>query len=109
VSPSDFIIQSVGEGGANQKKDVAVVQLLLNRVRSLRGVPSERLVADGIVGPKTIAAIREFQQEFTDVVDGRVDPHNATITKLNQLAPPLPALNDGVAFLEPHVRPRGFA
>jgi peptidoglycan hydrolase-like protein with peptidoglycan-binding domain len=109
MNVNDSIIHSVGEGGANQKKDVAIVQLLLNRVRSRMIVPSDRLVVDGIVGPRTINAIREFQQQFTSVVDGRVDPHAETITKLNQLAPPLPPLNDGVAFLEPNVPPRGIA
>jgi peptidoglycan hydrolase-like protein with peptidoglycan-binding domain len=109
MNVNDSIIHSVGEGGANQKKDVAIVQLLLNRVRSRIGVPSDRLEVDGIVGPRTLTAIREFQQRFTDVVDGRVDPHNATITKLQELAPPLAPLNDGLSFLGPHDPPRGLA
>jgi peptidoglycan hydrolase-like protein with peptidoglycan-binding domain len=104
----DSINFSVGEGGFNRKEDVALVQLLLNGVRSLYGVPSEKLVVDGLVGPKTIGAIREFQQEYLvpgelTAADGRVDPHNATIRKLNQMAPHLPRLNNGVSFLTPHV------
>jgi len=107
MSHNDFIVQSVGEGGANRPSDVAIVQLLLNRVRSQLGVPSNRLDVDGLVGPLTIGAIREFQDQFTDVSDGRVDPHGPTLRKLHELAPHLPALNDGVAFLEPRVPPRG--
>jgi peptidoglycan hydrolase-like protein with peptidoglycan-binding domain len=101
----DSIEMSVGEGGANRKKDVAVVQLLLNRVRAQWGVPEERLEVDGIVGPKTLGAIRQFQEEYLGFADGRVDPHNKTLDKLNQMAPALPPLNDGVSFLEPYFGP----
>jgi hypothetical protein len=50
---------SVGAGGANQAPDVGLVQILLN---VMRGMQDKTLLAvDGIPGPLTIAAIREFQ------------------------------------------------
>jgi Putative peptidoglycan binding domain len=39
---------------------------------------------DGIVGPKTISAIRSFQQKAGIVGDGRVDSNQATIRALEQ-------------------------
>jgi len=87
---------SVGEGGRNDRQDVGTVQFLLNVVRKRAGaVP---LAVDGIVGPKTLAAISEFQQSNSLVVDGRVDPGNATIRMLNAMAPQHPA-NNGIAYL----------
>jgi peptidoglycan hydrolase-like protein with peptidoglycan-binding domain len=90
------IKSSVGEGGRNDRQDVGTVQYLLNVVR--RRYRAEPLAVDGIVGPKTLAAIREFQQGYSLVVDGRVDPGKATITLLTQLAPQRKA-NTGVAYL----------
>jgi peptidoglycan hydrolase-like protein with peptidoglycan-binding domain len=87
---------SVGQGGANDPQDVGIVQHLLNVVRKRDSeVP---LAVDGIMGPKTLAAIRNFQQKNGRSVDGRVDPGAETIQLLNQQAPQLPA-NDGVSFL----------
>ena len=79
----------VGPGRANNRDDVTVVQYLLNlyfqhpnqaRVRQLGGTAASRkLVVDGIIGPKTNAAIRAFQDliTLTDnarvICDGRVD------------------------------------
>jgi peptidoglycan hydrolase-like protein with peptidoglycan-binding domain len=87
---------SVGEDAANNPQDVGIVQHLLNVLR--KGDGDELLAVDGIVGPKTLAAIREFQQKNCTVVDGRVDPGHETIRLLNELAPQVPA-NDGVSFL----------
>src|SRR5438309_1536651 len=54
------------------------------RARSLiLRVPSGLLAGDRPVGPKTIAAIREFQHGQLGFNDGRVDPGNKTITRLN--------------------------
>jgi peptidoglycan hydrolase-like protein with peptidoglycan-binding domain len=87
---------SVGEGGANDRQDVGIVQHLLNVVRKRDG--DEPLAVDGIVGPKTLAAIRDFQEKNCAVIDGRVDPGQETLRLLNELAPQVPA-NDGVSFL----------
>ncbi|TAJ86541.1 peptidoglycan-binding protein [Reyranella sp.] len=68
---------SVGGGGVNQRSDVGLVQILLN---VMRGMQNKSLLAvDGICGPLTIAAIREFQVEFASVADGRVDPRGPTL------------------------------
>jgi len=90
------IRSSVGEGGRNVRQDVGVVQYLLNVVRRRSG--AEPLAIDGIVGPKTLAAIREFQQSNSLVVDGRVDPGQATIRLLSAMTPQRHT-NNGVAYL----------
>jgi peptidoglycan hydrolase-like protein with peptidoglycan-binding domain len=92
----DKIRSSVGEGGRNNRQDVGIVQFLLNVVRRRDGaVP---LAIDGIVGPKTLAAIREFQEGNSLIVDGRVDPDNATIRLLNAMAPQHHC-NNGITYL----------
>ncbi|KPH81913.1 peptidoglycan-binding domain-containing protein [Bosea vaviloviae] len=79
----------VGPGRANNRDDVTLVQYLLNlyfqhpnqaRVRQLGGTAASRkLVVDGIIGPRTNAAILAFQNAIcaTDnarvICDGRVD------------------------------------
>jgi peptidoglycan hydrolase-like protein with peptidoglycan-binding domain len=100
----NHIRSSVGEGGWNDRQDVGVVQYLLNVVRKRSGATP--LAVDGIVGPKTLAAIREFQQSNSLVVDGRVDPGHATILLLNAMVPQWPA-NNGVTYLM-HGRGGGF-
>jgi len=74
------IQSSVGQGGANRPADVRRVQELLNASRRRRGLPS--INVDGLIGPKTIAAITEFQQRETNIVDGRVDPNGPAIRAL---------------------------
>lgn len=76
------IIGSVGAGGVNVPKEVQYVQSLLNVFRAEQG--SVALVLDGIVGPKTITAIREFQTAVTGAVDGRVDPGGPAIIALEE-------------------------
>jgi hypothetical protein len=74
------ITGSVGAGGINARKEAQYVQALLNVFRAEHGgVP---LTLDGIVGPKTISAISEFQTAVTGAVDGRVDPGGPAITAL---------------------------
>jgi hypothetical protein len=44
------------------------------------------LNVDGLVGPKTIAAILEFQQQHPNLAhDGRIDPGGATFTRLDEV------------------------
>lgn len=80
------IQSSVGFGGTNRNDDVLAVQRLLNKVRAKIGKPLVPLDEDGWIGPKTVAAIREFQQSQLGFNDGRVDPFQKTINKLNELA-----------------------
>lgn len=80
---------SVGQGGANRSGDVRTVQELLNQVPITWGGPNPSLDEDGIVGPLTIAAIRGFQQVQLSTYfspDGRVDPNQRTIRRLNHIA-----------------------
>ncbi|MBX3297414.1 MAG: hypothetical protein KF762_17060 [Acidobacteria bacterium] len=73
---------SVGENGVNAKNDVIAVQALmrygLNWRRSWADV--ELPEPNGVMGPKTAALIRRFQQELRKsagrgvIVDGRIDP-----------------------------------
>lgn len=77
---------SVGQFGKNLSPDVRLVQSMLNNVPFGDGGPSPALVVDGLIGPKSIAAIVRFQQASRlRVVDGRIDPLGATITALGRL------------------------
>ena len=85
-SPNQFplvLMRSVGQNGANIASDVSALQLRLNAVPTGSGGPNEPLVVDGIVGPKTIAAIQRFQQTQLGFQDGRVDPGGRTLFALN--------------------------
>lgn len=77
------IRSSVGSGGKNVHGDVFFVQLLLNDWRCRHDLSP--IQVDGIVGPETIGAITRFQQRFLLIVDGRVDPDQETIRKLEEL------------------------
>jgi len=85
------ITASVGSGGTNRFDDVETIQELLNAVPADEGGPNPLLDVDGICGPKTTAAIRHFQQtQFGWAgTDGRVDPNQRTLNKLNEFDTPL--------------------
>ncbi|WP_328876144.1 hypothetical protein OHT76_42045 [Streptomyces sp. NBC_00287] len=76
------ISQSVGRNGANLRREAQYVQALLNVFRAERG--QTLLDLDGLVGPKTIGAIEEYQTVVTGIVDGRVDPGAQAITALEE-------------------------
>ncbi len=80
------IEQSVGEGGANEREDAIVVQVLLNLNRP---PPLPVVHVDGGVGPQTRAAIREFQSRVMGMAtpDGRIDPGGRTLAALRQGIP----------------------
>lgn len=79
---------SVGEKGVNHKDDAVTVQELLNSVAAEKGGADPKLVPDGLPWGKTIAAIKRFQKVAcgAKLPDGRVDPGQATINKLNELS-----------------------
>lgn len=81
-----MITGSVGENGVNRLEDVRIIQSLLNQVLPEKGGPSPLLTVDGVVGPKTISAIRKFQQHHHLPADARIDPNGQTLEKLNQIA-----------------------
>jgi hypothetical protein len=79
---------SVGRGGHNVREDVATVQNLLNNVPVERGGPAADLWSDGESSGSnftdTLAAILRFQNHQEGLYkDGRVDPGEATIARLN--------------------------
>ena len=76
------ITHSVGSGGANVTADVKYVQALLNVFREKNG--QTLLKVDGIVGPKTLTAIEEFQRAKTAFHDDRVDPDGPTLKALEK-------------------------
>jgi flagellum-specific peptidoglycan hydrolase FlgJ len=84
---------SATAAGINARADVKLVQQLLNR--AFHDVPTfHSLSEDGRCGPRTIAAISDFQRRYLPSVkaDGRVDPHGKTIAVLTEKAgKPFPA------------------
>ena len=83
------ISASVGAmGGINRANDVITVQELLNGVTPAQGGPAPSLAVDGICGPLTKKAIQAFQLEHFGWkgADGRVDPGQQTLAKLNELS-----------------------
>ena len=75
--PGKSLGASVGQGGLNKPADVMTVQFLLNCVPVSQGGPIKDLAVDGIIGPKTILAIRQFQKTQFGWADGRVDPEQS--------------------------------
>jgi len=76
-SPANLIqvelTASVGAGSENNREDVICIQSLLNLFRKeQRAQPA--LTVDGLVGPRTLAAIADFQKAMTGYVDRRIDP-----------------------------------
>jgi peptidoglycan hydrolase-like protein with peptidoglycan-binding domain len=102
---NESLKSSVGYGRPNDPQDVSIVQYLLNAAMDRTGSLKDRLEVDGIFGPKTYAAVRDFQQENCKVVDGVVDPNMETITRLNHEAGHFVTLNDG-RYLEPKLGPK---
>lgn len=100
--------RSVGQGGANIRNDVLVIQRALNAIDPGQGGPALRLAADGAVGPLTRAAIGRFQKKNIGFEDFRVDPGGRTILALNRLlgaAPAMPATgSSGSALARGSVR-----
>lgn len=72
---------SVGRGGKNLPGDVERVQHALN-------LAGESLIADGVAGSKTIAAIERFQREIVGLSrpDGLIEPGRATWKALQSFA-----------------------
>ncbi len=81
----DRINSPVGENGRNIADDVRTVQRLLNGVPPGSGGPGKPLKTDGVAGPLTKAAIKQFQSRQLLRADGRVDPEGPTLKKLRAL------------------------
>jgi hypothetical protein len=74
---------SVGRDGLNRRQDVITIQTLLNQQMHVLA-PLRPLQVDGVMGPRTIAAIEAFQRCVLHMQwpDGRVDPLGQTLKKL---------------------------
>ena len=85
------ITRSVGQFGVNLKDDVLKIQKLLNMIAPQDGGPIPAtpeglgLKEDGLCGPKTIGAIRNFQLRQGTGSDGRVDPNGGTLKRMNEV------------------------
>ena len=79
------MVASVGHGGLNRTDDVRLVQELLNRHMQ---PPQRPLVVDGVMSPRTIAAIEAFQRRVlnTHRPDGRIQPGDRTMAALTHRA-----------------------
>ena len=77
------IVASVGHGGLNRTDDVRLVQELLNRHMQ---PPQRPLVVDGVMSPRTIAAIEAFQRRVLNIhrPDGRIQPDDSTMVALTR-------------------------
>ncbi|WP_448950452.1 peptidoglycan-binding protein [Labrys neptuniae] len=88
------ITKPVGQGplARNLPDDVKVIQDALNQVvvNGEAGGPIPFLVVDGIKGPKTQAAIIDFQRVQVKIPnpDGVVEPGKQTILRLDQIVTP---------------------
>lgn len=82
---AETIHAAVGTAPApNNFQDVETIQSLLNQVPTNKGGPTPLLDLDGITGPLTIGAIKKFQNFHFGHADGRVDPGQKTLAKLNE-------------------------
>jgi V8-like Glu-specific endopeptidase len=87
---SDFLTASVGQNGVNRPADVKLVQRLIN---AHLPIPLAPLVEDGKCGPKTIFAIKTYQQRVLGMnpPDGRADVGGPTIQALRGAVIPPPS------------------
>ena len=79
------IVASVGHGGLNRTDDVRLIQELLNHHMQ---PPQPPLVVDGIMSPRTIAAIAAFQRRVLNIhrPDERIQPGDSTMVALTRQA-----------------------
>ncbi len=80
------ITASVGKNGKNKIEDIFPIQMLLNKF-IIPGClkPRTFIQQDGIIGQKTIDAIKDFQRRIVGFQnpDGRIDPGGKTLAALN--------------------------
>ena len=106
------ISKPVGQGqlARNLPDDVKTIQEALNQVtvRGVAGGPMPFLAVDGIKGPKTQAAIVNFQRVQVKAInaDGLIEPGKQTILRLNEIVAPVSKfdLNAKLAASLPLVR-----
>lgn len=77
------IYKSVGKAGANEWRDVKLIQLYINSYDLGKHQPPE-LTTDGKIGTKTLKAIESFQKHAVGMAypDKRIDPNGKTFRYL---------------------------
>lgn len=80
IDMTSSLSRSVGYFGKNLFHDVIEVQFRLKNA----GFPN--LAVDGDCGPKTVAAIREYQKQVMSLPDGLVEVDGATIRRLQSMS-----------------------
>ncbi|HEV2555238.1 MAG TPA: peptidoglycan-binding domain-containing protein [Bosea sp. (in: a-proteobacteria)] len=88
---------SVGQNGKNSRSDVITVQKLLRIIGQDCGGPSSNLTIDGIIGNRTISAIKRYQNANFGASDGLVEPSKYTIRALSLGAKAVNVWNGGYA------------
>jgi hypothetical protein len=78
----NYFKASVGKGCANSIKDVALIQQLLTCATYAIGQTYSPGKIDGLLGPKTINSINQYQRLRSKVIDGRIDPGHQCIRNL---------------------------
>lgn len=78
------ISSSVGKGGKNKPEDIKIVQELLNDFTKMCGF--KKLDEDGLIGPKTLSAIAEFQKTAVGMSkpDSRIDTNGDSFATLSK-------------------------
>lgn len=104
-----MIKSSVGKGGVNKKKDVTLVQELLNNYQSTQAkVYFKKLKEDGAVGKNTLYAIKIFQVHVVGLAhpDCRIDAAGKTMKYLqcysSSLLPSSTIISTILAFIAKH-------
>ncbi len=80
---------AVGPGCPNNVTDVRVIQALLNRAGAITQPNMMPLAVDGAPGPKTFAAIQQFEEfelQKCSASAAQIDPWGATLRKLSEVA-----------------------
>jgi peptidoglycan hydrolase-like protein with peptidoglycan-binding domain len=75
-----MLTKAVGEQAANRHPDVKLIQALLNKKLRIQSKP--QLSVDGLFGPNTLSAIKEYQSNFMTKPDGVISPYGMTIKRL---------------------------
>ena len=83
------LTDAVGDGGANAKVDVALVQVLINLNADRMPPNFQQLAEDGLIGSKTIDAIQTFQRHVLEqaAATGELDSDGPTLEALQRGVP----------------------
>ena len=83
------LTDAVGDGGANAKVDVALVQVLINLNADRMPPDFQQLAEDGLIGSKTIDAIQTFQRHVLEqaAATGELDSDGPTLEALQRGVP----------------------